>query len=118
MTACLCFITFDYYYPCVCLCFIALNFSARGCYACLSDVYHPKADSYSGGRFEDCRSRGMFCCDGPEENLGCTPSEVSRMISWQVVLDIYCAASFIVDCCLSSQLEAEEMSARSMYEVL
>jgi hypothetical protein len=93
-------------------------FSARGCYACLSDVYHPKADSYSGGRFEDCRSRGMFCCDGPEENLGCTPSEVSRMISWQVVLDIYCAASFIVDCCLSSQLEAEEMSARSMYEVL
>ncbi|XP_051214297.1 uncharacterized protein [Lolium perenne] len=63
---------------------------ARGCYACLSDVYHPKADSYSGGRFEDCRSRGMFCCDGPEENLGCTPSE----------------------------LEAEEMSARSMYEGL
>ncbi|XP_051214358.1 uncharacterized protein [Lolium perenne] len=39
---------------------------------------------------EDCRSRGMFCCDGPEENLGCTPSE----------------------------LEAEEMSARSMYEGL
>ncbi|XP_047042815.1 uncharacterized protein LOC124646800 [Lolium rigidum] len=63
---------------------------ARGCYACLSDVYHPKADSYSGGRFEDCRSRGMFCCDGPEEILGYTPSE----------------------------LEAEEMSARSMYEVL
>ncbi|KAM0855343.1 hypothetical protein ACQ4PT_049836 [Festuca glaucescens] len=72
-----------------CICRVDMS-EAIGCHACLYDVCHPKADAYSGGRSEDCRLRGMFCYDGPKEDLGYTPAE----------------------------LEAEEASVRHMYEVM
>lgn len=63
-------------------------FEARGCSACSSDLDHPKADAYSGGRTQNSHWRGRFCSDGPEEDSGYTPAE----------------------------LEAEEASVRLMYE--
>lgn len=60
------------------------------CYACSSDVKHPKADAYSGGQSESGCLRGMFRFDGPKKDLGHTDAE----------------------------LEAEEASVRRMYKDL
>uniref|UniRef100_A0ACD5U3F3 Uncharacterized protein n=1 Tax=Avena sativa TaxID=4498 RepID=A0ACD5U3F3_AVESA len=85
-----------------CICRVDSS-DARGCYACLRNVLHPKAAAYSGGLSETCRFRGMFSYNGPVEDLGYTSAELEAEEA--SVRRMY-------------ELEAEEASVRCIYEGL